>query len=145
MTARRPSRSPAVANRNAPEHTEATRRARPAAARTHSTYAGSSLAARTPRPPTTTSVSIGSPAASAMVRCGTTAKPSEAVTGSAADATTSVSYRRRSDGYNLSACENTSSGPVRSSSWKSGKTRKTTRRLMHQASPPPPKSAMTQE
>ena len=90
VTARRPSSNPAAASRKAPVHTDVTRRARPAASRTQSTYTGSALAGRTPPPPTTTNVSIGSSAAAANVRCGTTANPSDAVTGSGVSATTSV-------------------------------------------------------
>jgi hypothetical protein len=59
VTARRPSSRPASASRNAPLHTEATRRERPAAAAIQSIRPRSAHAARFPGPPTTTSVSIG--------------------------------------------------------------------------------------
>src|SRR6202030_1457698 len=59
--ARRPSRTPEAANRNAPVQTDATRRALLALALTHLTSIGSAAAASTPGPPATKSVSNAVP------------------------------------------------------------------------------------
>src|SRR5580692_1508716 len=67
VAARRPSRTPDAASRNAPVQTEATRRALLARSLTHLTSTGSAAAASTPGPPATISVSSAPPRGRGLV------------------------------------------------------------------------------
>ena len=90
VVARRPSSSPASPSRNAPLHTEATRRARGAVRRIHETSRASRIAARVPRPPATMRVSTG-PVACRMLRPATRGTPLDVATGPASGPSTVTS------------------------------------------------------
>ena len=130
VVALRPSSSPARASKKAPEHTEVTRRDRCAADRIQATSRSSTIAWATPRPPTTTRVSIG-PRQAPIARLAPISSPFDARITPPSGLTTSVAYSLTSLSLNRSAIANTSSGPARSSSWRSGKTTSTTRRAIH--------------
>ena len=110
VVAVRPSSRPAAASTKVPEHTDATRRARRARRATWRTSSGSADASSKPRPPTTTSVSIG-PLIEARGRASMTRPPSHTTRSVVAATRTSYSARRVS----VLHCENTDAGPVRSS------------------------------
>jgi hypothetical protein len=89
VVARRPSRRPACASRNAPLHTEAVRRARASTRRIQSIVAASRTAAAVPSPPGTNSVSIG-PRSSRSEPRATSSIPEDIRTGPALAAASST-------------------------------------------------------
>src|SRR6266566_5513883 len=119
VVARRPSSRPARAKSNEPVHTDVTLRALAATRRIQARVSSSWIRARVPKPPGTTSRSMGG--ASPNAKCGSTRSPPVVTTGAVDLATVktrkgALSSLRRASGPGSSRVrEKTSNGPAKSS------------------------------